>query len=43
LNEVKSGKASKSAMSSPDFALLNPDYDSSDPIVMEPVTTAGFI
>ena len=27
----------------PDFASLHPGYGSSDPIVMEPVTTAGFI
>jgi hypothetical protein len=30
-------------MTIPDFAPLHPGYDSSDPIVMKPVTTAGFI
>jgi hypothetical protein len=27
----------------PDFASLNPGYGSSDPTVMKPVTTTGFI
>jgi hypothetical protein len=27
----------------PDFASLHPGYGSSDPIVMKPVTTTGFI
>ena len=37
------GGASELEMMIPDFAPLNPGYGSSDPIVTEPVTTAGFI
>src|SRR5580693_7609225 len=37
------GGAVKSATSFPDFASLHPGYGSSDPIVMKPVTTTGFI
>jgi hypothetical protein len=36
------GAALKFELQFPDFALLNPGYGS-DPIVMKPVTTTGFI
>jgi len=39
---VKSGIGVQAYRSSPDFALLNPGY-ASDPTVMKPVTTTGFI
>jgi hypothetical protein len=43
LNEVKSGSGERAGDLIPDFAPLNPGYKLSDPIVMEPVTTTGFI
>ena len=43
LSETKPGSGERAGVLIPDFASLNPGYDSSDPIVMKPVTTAGFI
>jgi hypothetical protein len=43
LNEVKSGSGLEIRNVVPDFAPLNPGYELSDPIVMKPVTTTGFI
>jgi len=40
---VKSGIGVQAYRSSPDFALLNPGYACSNPIVMEPVTTTDSI